>query len=302
MTEVLRSFSAIIFFVLFSFISVAHAQKKTKPPPGFVVGTIQGEDPIVYREADFDSKPWFRLKNGKKYWVSRKLHGPFHQIQVRPGALGFIPDNDVLLSEEQKKADQIQSKDKEKVTEARSRARLAKPFINQAYQGVGLHMAQFKEDTMGAKRSDNVLWLGYQLAGENALLEGSESDAGVMLGFSAPKYYEEVTGNSARGYSFIGYVVPQYFSSGGANQYTYFGIGPFLRYSHVETQLMLGSKKQYYGMDEFALGLLVQLGAAIRLSRQFNTRLETRYYFDRQPYLGFSVSFLFPFDSTSRAR
>ncbi len=303
---------------------IGFAQTKSKAPAGFVVGLIEGEDPVVYREADFDSKPWLRLQNGKRYWVSKKLQGPFHQIQIRPGSLGYIPDSDVLVPEELKKSnrDKNESKDKEKNAEkrddkksdknsarnaeknaekrdeARSKARLAKPYMEQAFQGVGLHLAQFKEDTMGAKQQANVTWLGYQLSGNNALLEGSESDAGVMLGFSAPQYYRDVTGNSANGMSFLAYVVPQFFSGGGANQYSYFGIGPFFRYSHVEAELNLGSKKQIYNLDDMALGLLVQLGLAHRFSREFSTRLEARYYFDREPYLGVSLSFLFPFDPT----
>ncbi len=279
---------------------------KDSPRESFVVGTIVNNQAIVYDSANFDARQIRYLESGKRYRVSQKVYGPFYKIQIARGKYGYIADSDVMVKN---KATRGSSNKTEKTVQAlepfgeskkkkKPKSKVdRRPFIIRTHQGFGLNYVQYKEDTLGDVQKADMLWLSYQISGPQGLMEMADADGGLTLGFSAPDYYKNITENPARGFIFMFHLVPQFTYAQSRRNYTYFGVGPFFKFSHFETKLNIGNtgSQKSYNLDDMTLGLLTQVGMALQIGDRFSTRLEGRYFWDRQSYYGLSFIFQFPF-------
>jgi hypothetical protein len=284
------------------------------PPVSFgknLIAVITAEEAFVYEKPDFDAQIIGAASKDQVYAVSQGKREAFHKIRLKPGVIGWISEVDFeVLTEAQakafqqkKKGDSASSKNKQRdrkkkqdKLDSKSQIKNKKPIHEAAYWGPLLHWANFTENTMGAKRSDPMYFLGARLSGPGTLfLDRTFTDASLALAWGAPKYYQRATGRSADGWLLLAdylYVIdfPQ-----SAKQMSFFGWGPMFRYSHFNASLppeSSGARELAYSLDDMALGAVFSVGMAYKIGDRA-LRVDGKYHWEKQQYFGLGFSFQF---------
>jgi len=257
-----------------------------------VVVILQGA--LVYKDADFDAPVLAELKQGTVFDVSSKKKGYFYRIRVKPGVIGYISDVDVRITsdkklKEEKVAAQKASLKKESPSEPEPPR---KPFLNRRYRGLAFEMMSYTESTLGANRTAQVPFFGLKWSGMNTMFSGEiYTDANILAAFTAPKYYQDYTSNSASGWimnmNFL-FLNPQ---KQGRHHFTFFGFGPMFKYSHLDATLTNPTtlKNSSYALDDMTLGAVFALGLAFEMDR-YALRSEVKYYLEAKQYASFGLS------------
>lgn len=287
--------------------SPQNAQKQNKSRNLKALVTV--EEAFVYEKPDFDSQIVGAAKNGQVYEVSQGKKGAFHKIRLKPGFVGWISEIDfkvITASEalEIKKSASVRKKksvSKNLSPDEKSegtKIKRQKAFNETPMWGPMIHWASFTENTMGAKRSDSVLFFGAKMSGPGTLfLDDTYTDASVGLSWGAPGYYKKVTQRSAEGWIFLAdylYIIdfPQ-----SSKLMSFFGLGPMFRYSHFSvSQQQSGTTADLsYSLDDMTLGAVASGGIAYRISH-YAIRLDGKYHWEKQQYFGAGLTFQFEYD------
>lgn len=262
---------------------------------------IKAEQAYIFDQPNFDSQVSTVLgPSPKVYLVSRQKWGPFHKIQMAPGKLGYILDSDIQVAKPSakggkaatKKQAQKKAKDKKEADKADGK-RL--PFQRQPYLGPAVQIVNFSEDTMGSLRTQSLTFLGARWSGPSRLLEGAMyTDSSFLVSWGAPGYYSSATGNSATGWILLADLLVQMTQTHSKDTYSYYGIGPMFRYSHIAATLTQGDIKTDYALDDMVAGAVLDLGIATRFSG-YALRFDGKYYWERKSYWALSLAFQFEF-------
>ncbi len=262
--------------------------------------TVIHEDAIVYSDADFDAPMIGTLKLGSVYEISLGRKGPFYKIRIKPGMTAWIADNDIRpnntknpsasTEKSRKKKAPVVEEEEDPISPKR------RPFDEQRFRGLGLEMIQYKEDTLGSKQSQGLLFYGFQFAGPNTLFSGDVPiESNILFHSGAPNYYNTAPGHGGTGWIIITDFLFQTTNPAGTNFNYFYGFGPVLKYSHFDLSLMSGGKSGNYAADDVGLGAVFNLGMGFRIFNNGAVRLEGKYYWEKQMYPALSLSFLWAF-------
>lgn len=249
--------------------------------------TVKVESAYIYQEANFDAPIIADAKLGDQFIAVSKLT-PFLKIKLKSGGYGYISDVDVQFGKVK-----LAEKKKQKLIAAPKKKR--KPFADSRYRGPVVQYTQFTENTMGKERLDNLLFFGAKFSGYNTLIEGDVFvDSNILFFSGAPKYYNDVTGQSARGWVFMGDILFETALPQSRWHYVYYGFGPVFKFSHFEVALKNGNIVTSYSMDDMSLGAALNAGIAFRMNR-YALRSDVKYIWEKTKYLAFGLSFQFDF-------
>ncbi len=292
--------------LLFLFSLFAYAA-----PEAVIKGGVVSEDgAYVFTKPSFDAEVITTLAPGGVFYISKALsNGVFHKIKVKTGVMGYVSNTDIrpLTKKEQqgvevsevarKKTLTQQADAKNNRADTKNKPR-QKSFEFSRYWGPQLAMIDFKEDTMGDKRHGNLNFYGAKFSGSNVLVSGAtQTDVNLLLAPAAPGYYEGVTKRPATGFVFIANFLMETYWPQSPNWMYYFGFGPMFRYSNINATLYdtTNAKDVNFSLEDMTIGAVFHTGMAFRLGRAMALRVEAQYYWETQPYYGFSLAPQFSF-------
>lgn len=259
-------------------------------------GRIKVDGSLVYAKADFDAEVIAELSAGETYEISKRVYGAFHAIRLKDGRVGYIADIDVKpLSgdkNEDKKSLAKKSKKNAEDEESKPRAHRQRSVDHSKVAGLQLVYLRFREDTMGLRPTENILFYGVKVSGPNLALEGPiYTDMNFIFHSGAPKYYEDATGYAAQGFILFSDFTIQFVSPSGFHSASFWGFGPFFKYSRIETSLLnpTTSTKSGYAMEDIGVGLKFNIGYIYRVGA-VSMRVEVPYYWEKMHHYGLATS------------
>lgn len=264
---------------------------------------------LVYKNADFDAPVLAELKAGQVYNISLKQKGPFYKIRLKPGVVGWIADNDIRPAkagrlplkagtEGSSKKDGNSTKQEKPPEEKDSflEKKRSKSFYASRYRGPIFSYLTYRENTMGALRSENMSFYGFRVAGPDTMFTGDlRTDAEFLFHSGAPSYYEKKTGLAARGWIFITDFIFETASPQSKWHMLTYGFGPMFKYSHFDVSLLQNGKEISYSLEDMTLGAVFDVGLHFRLYDAYALRFNVKYYWEKTTYWGSSFTFGFPF-------
>lgn len=289
--------TGMVFLAAFLVSSFARADK----------AVIINDGAYVYRQADFDAEVLATVSEGKTFEVSRKLtNGAFFKIKLKGRTIGFIADTDVKFlsdaddgekSNKKNKKDLSKDEDSQKNKKSKTKKR-PKSFALTRYGGLGFLQIAHKEDTMGAIRSESLAFYDIKLTGPNILFEGNNIlDIDFFYHRGAPSYYKKKTGNPTDGTIMIADFLFLTTIKHSDDILLFYGFGPMVKLSQFFVQLDASSPSdspQAYSLDDIVLGAVFNAGLGLRWGR-FAARPEVRYFWEKQQYMGYGLSFQIDF-------
>jgi len=246
-------------------------------------GTVTADSAQVYQTGNFDGPVLGLVSRGQVYDISMAPVGPFYTIRLRPGVVGYISDIDIRpgikvspLGKSSRPALQTKAEEPRSKTRSVGKAR---------YRGLGLEQIAYSEDTMGAVRSENLLFYGIKISGENTLIKGPMYvDFSLLFHGGAPSYYKKQTGQSAFGWVTLGQFLFETTFPESPIHMWFLGFGPLIKISHFDVSASSNDRVTNYALDDISGGLVFNLGLAFKLGSQFSFRTEAKYYFERARY------------------
>ncbi|WP_413561085.1 SH3 domain-containing protein [Bdellovibrio sp. HCB209] len=247
-------------------------------------GTVIADEAQIYKDPDFDAPVMTVLKQGQVFAISKGKKGPFYKIRLKPGVTGWISDAEIRPGVI--KAEDLQDAHQEEEAEESSR-RGRKPFFATRYRGLSLDFVDYAEDTMGARRNAQTMFYGLKFHGYNTLFSGDMyTESNILFHSGAPSYYQDYTGSSGSGYIVILDFLFQTVLPKGKDLIFFYGFGPMLKYSHFDISL---PGTEAFSADDMTLGAVFSVGAAYRIQR-VSIRPDIKYYWEKEGYLGYSIS------------
>lgn len=272
-----------------------------KDNSGFQKGQVVSASAAVYKNPDFDSPVIAHLKPGSIWMVSKKIYGAFYQIRLPRNRLAYVTDGDVrpltqvkaamaaAAAAKDRQAEKEQGREGSHLAPDGKAARRRKAFVDQDFQGVSFLGLRYREETMGLRPTDNILLVGFKATGDDVVVEGVPTELNVQLAPSVPRYYEQATGRSTEGFLFYLDTMILNTSAHGLDTMTFFGFGPFFRFSKFGVTLPVNGTDEFYSLEDMGLGLKLNYGISRRFGN-FALRLDFQYYWEKQQYYGLCLS------------
>jgi hypothetical protein len=277
-------------------------------------GVVSEDGAYVFVKPNFDAEVVVTLPPGGVYYISKDLvNGIFHKIKVKKGVMGYVSTSDIKpLSKKDQKAVQVEEVARKKAeakraSDAKARKESGeknpqepskqKSFEYQRYWGPQIATVDFKEDTMGEKRHDNLTFFGVKFSGANVLIGGAtQTDVNLMIAPSAPSYYEGATKRSATGFVFLANFLMETYWPQSPTWMNYFGFGPTFRYSLFDVTINdpTTNKDVGFSLEDMTAGAVFHAGMAFRIG-SMALRVEAQYYWETEAYFGFSLAPQFSF-------
>lgn len=268
----------------------------------------------IYQAASFDSPVVEYLDRGKQVVISQKLYrglgglGAFYKIRLRPRVYGYITDVDVEL---QGKIVNSNGASKSQPTEPRPQddaipgdpTQLQEDIMDnnftdepqgdgiyyKRYTGLTYQSLNYTEKISNQKKSAATGFLGFKMSGPGKLMGGAPLDIEVLLGVSAPSFYDEVA-DSTSGFMLIGHMMPMFPLIEKPRYVVYYSFGPMLRYENFKVKIKDKPSTPEVDSQELALGLNVGAGAAFLIAPKYVVRFDTRYTYENESYIGFGAA------------
>lgn len=264
---------------------------------------ILREGAEVFKEPNFDSEVIAQLAEGRKFFSSsKKFNGTFYRILVGKGLTGYIADSDARPLHKQGvsgedspgksksgKNDEAAGKMQKKTAPKPERRKV---FSNSNFVGVSYSMIDYKENTMGDHRRDQLGFFGFKVSGPDLLVEGPmPTELNILFYPGAPSYYEKTTGRAASGWVLIMDGIWQNYYPLSREAFGIYGFGPLFKFSKYNLGLVdkATGATSYYSAEDMSLGLVFSVGAALRLG-SVALRGEYSYYWEKEAYGAFSLS------------
>ncbi len=303
--EILQSCARLtLVFLIMTSSAESFAQKKIRRPASessspakasvATKAQIVADPAFVYKDADFDSEIIGTATTGEIYDVSKGTKANFRKLRLKPGLVGFISSDDIKIVSEAaaKKVKKAETRKAEK-----KRERGVRSIEMTRYRGPVLQYTNYVEDILGGLRRDSLLMYGAKISGYNTLIEGDiYTESNILFHWGAPKYYADVTRESAEGWLFMTDFILQSTFPQSRVHMLFFGVGPMFRYSHFNATVRDANtgKLLSYGIDEMTLGAVINGGLAYQIGT-YALRLDGKYIWEKQKYYSGSLAFQFAF-------
>lgn len=273
-------------------------------------GIVTGEDVQIYKDSDFDSQVIGQVKQGQTFEISQTVKGPFYKIRLKPGVIGWISDADIqpiAAGAAASKRPKVGARGKEAALDIEAQKNMAqkniaqkkltqenmakqRPFAAQRFRGPAIEALNWSEDTMGATRSETLNFYGANWSGNNTMFSGEMfTDANLLVALAPPKYYQELTGNSASGWIFKMNFLFQTVLPQARHYYLYYGFGPSFTYSHFNVALTEGARTLSYALEDMSIGALFDLGIAFRVGGTA-PRIAVKYTWEKKQMISLAFS------------
>jgi hypothetical protein len=281
-----------IIYILFFISSLAAAEKKA-----------QAANPAVeiYSQDNFDSEVVQTIDPGEYYTISNKPKGPFYQIRLKDGKIGYVADTDLEIkgegafkpkafSNDDEEKDVVKNKSKNKKSKKSSDDDEEEDNPDEekmSFHGITLQLINYHEETLGGLQIGDMYAVGYKHL--PMLNEYSSSFAwDVAAAFKAPAYYQELTGQPATGFAiWSGFQIVN-ISPLGSNTTLHYGAGPFLKLTQFEVK----SATKGYTLQDLTVGLSLDAGLIFHFEN-FSLDANLRYYWDKKSYGALGLAVLF---------
>ncbi len=255
-------------------------------------GKIMSPDVEVYSGPNFDTEVVDVVQEGQTYIVSDEVTGAFYKIKLKSGKIGFVPDYEVDVEGkgrmEPKDFDEqmIIDPEKTKANPKKNKTKVKKPEVDpedefdKEYQGFTVQLINYHEDTMGSLQVDDLIAIGYKNIGDLSWE--------VIGAFKTPKYYSNKVNGSAKGFNLWGdfgisnrmEMTPRTSLRYGAAFFAHYG------------QIRIENPTRNYDLQDLTAGLLLEGGMLFKVDHSA-IDLSIKYFFDRNSYGGFGISYLF---------
>lgn len=248
----------------------------------------------IYSTPDFDSEIIETIVPGQFYPISNKPKGPFYQIRLKSGKIGYVPDTELEIQgegvfKEKPFVDDVEekavSKSKKKIDADEDSEDLDTDKIS--LQGLTLQLINYHEETLGGTQVGDLYAIGYKHL--PTLSEFSSSYSwDVAAAFKAPPYYQDLTGQPAQGFAlWTGFQILN-ISPISTNITVHYGAGPFLKYS----QFAVKSAVKNYSLQDLTAGASVDVGLIFHF-QVLSLDWGLKYYWDKKSYGAIFVGVLF---------
>ena len=248
-------------------------------------GVINSDETDIYLSADFDSDIIETVHKGETFLISDKTYGPFYKIKLKSGKIGYIPDNEVNVNgkpfkETPFRDSAVEDAKKNKNPEFENDEGEENEPFDFSRRGFTAQIINYREDTMGAIRSDDLIAIGYKSI--------SDVTWEVIGAFKAPRYYAEKTGGDANGV--------QVWADYGINNTILLSKHSAIRDSgglmaHA-SQIKVSAPSKSYDLQDLSLGVVLDVGLMLQF-KKVTFDLSAKYFFDRNNYGGVGLSLLF---------
>lgn len=279
------------FVLCWSFSITANAQKKAQ---------VTRTNVEIYGAPNFDADVIETIQPGEFYPISSKPSGPFYKIKLKNGKIGYVSDTELDIQGEGVFEPKPYVEDEEELAKAKKASKKKKTEkapepeeeeedsdILQSLHGVSLQIINYHEDTMGGIQVGDLFAVGYKyipLQNEYSTSVGYD----IFAAFTAPKYYEERTGRTTKGLAVWGGAQILNMSVLSYRSTFRYGAGPFLKYTNFQTE----TSTQKYTLQDMTIGVDIQAGVIFSFKKiSFDVGL--RYFWDKEPYGAFGLTFLF---------
>ena len=277
---------------MFFISSLAAAEKKA-----------QAASPAVeiYSQDNFDSEVVQTIEPGEYYTISNKPKGPFYQIRLKNGKIGYVADTDLEIKGEGAFQPKAFSNDDDEKSQAKNKSKKLKTKKSadedendedsteekMSLHGITLQLINYHEETLGGLQIGDMYAIGYKNL--PMLNEFSSSFAwDIAAAFKAPAYYQDLTGQPATGFAiWSGFQIVN-ISALGTNTTLHYGAGPFLKFTQFEVR----SSTKGYSLQDMTVGLSLDAGLIFHLE-YFSLDANLRYYWDKKSYGALGLAVLF---------
>jgi hypothetical protein len=252
----------------------------------------------IYSSADFDSEIIETIVPGQYYSISNKPKGPFYQIRLKSGKIGYVPDTELEIQGEGAFKEKPFADDVEERSTLKNKNKNQKKIDAEedsddpdtdkiSLHGITIQLINYHEDTLGGTQVGDLYAMGYKYL--PTLSEFSSSYAwDVAAAFKAPSYYQDLTGQSASGFALWSGFQILNISPISSNMTVHYGAGPFLKY----TQFDVKSNVKNYSLQDLTVGVTVDIGLIFHFEI-LSVDLGLKYYWDKKSYGAMFVGILF---------
>lgn len=268
--------------------------KKTKRTLPSQVAVVQDEGATVFPNPSFDTDPIAYLDPGQKVRVSRKKYpgkdgfGLFYIVFIASGQRGYVSDVEIIpqFTETKFTKREKQNPEFEEVTKEPEPQK--EPMLFTRYLGLSVHSVQFKEAFSGGDLDAATPMYGLKLTGPGYLFEEIPLDIDILLAPEPPEYYDKVLATApSSGLLIFTSMALKFPFIDLDNFHIYYSLGLVGNYSRFKIQI--GSNT--FDSQEFKVGLLGGLGAAMRIKGRYFIQGDARYYYEKTKYWGYAISF-----------
>lgn len=276
--------------LILSFAGPSFAKSRKSKRRSSQEGLIQVDGAAVYQKPDFDSRVVHYLKKGQRVRISTRTYsgtggfGAFYKVRYAPRKYGYITDIEVVPQFETAGPNGKKLKENETYGMADDDERGIKPIYFQKWIGGFAGLVGFSEKIGGKTASEDVMAFGVRLTGPETLYGGLPLDSEILVSPSVPDYYGAIV-DEGSGFLLMASTALQFPYYQGRRSLVYYGIGPLLVYTNF--QLTVGDED--LDSQELRLGAVINAGYAHRIGR-FALRLDARYYWEEETYLGYGLS------------
>ncbi len=294
----------IFFSAYFSEINSVSAQStqsvKIKPRRAQAVR----QDVEIYQQSSFDSEIISTINPGKYYLISKKTYGPFYKIKLSEKVIGYVADteldiegigplkekaflDDQDLDQKQIANTKINKNDQARIKEIEEDSESEDPDAKTNYHGFILGLVNYHEKTMSQTQIADLYSFGYRYIPYLSDFAASVSwDANINFGL--PAYYKDKLNASGSGVTlWLGTQLVN-ISPLDSKKTIRYGLGPFIKYSNYSVSV----PNKVYTLQDITIGFLVEGGFIYHLG-PVGIDFGLRYYWDKAPYGGLSLGFLF---------
>ncbi|MCB0351397.1 MAG: hypothetical protein KDD38_09455 [Bdellovibrionales bacterium] len=314
---IILSVGTVSVYALSAFAAPAVKSKKTaKRKDAGQSAVIKVDGSAVYEVPNFDSPVLEYMDRGKQVKISKKIYpgigglGAFYKIRIKKGFYGYIADTDAEVSRKGKSSrdgsddDEDDDENLESETDPTKlqsglfsenvQEEGADTFYLTRYIGFAYSSFNYSEVLRNQVETSPVKMLGMKMSGPTGIMGGMPLDMNVLFTTTAPNFYSDIS-DATSGFMLISdalVVLPLYESQ---RVILYYGFGAMLRYSSWQVKLKSQPGKAAIDSQELGLGAAVTGGAALRLGARLVLRADARYYYEKEPYLGYGAALQFKY-------
>jgi hypothetical protein len=233
----------------------------------------------VYAAPSFDSTIISYLQIDSKIRVSQRPvqgkggFGVFYLLKGEGKNIGYVVDTDIGLGSAAKKT--ATTPDEEEMATV--------PVYYTRYLGLSIGQIDFTEKFLRRTQHEFMTLFGLKFTGPGVLFDGPPLDVTLNVGWGAPGYYGKYTDKKATGFLFQGDLMLLLPLSDWTKVSLYYGLG--LTYSYSKFNVPIAGVT--IDSQEFRMGAVGSAGIGVRLGRTAVMRLEGKYYYEKEHYVGY---------------
>jgi hypothetical protein len=258
------------------------------------VAIVQDGGATVFPSISFDSDPIAYLNPGQKVKASRKKYpgkegfGLFYKVYISKSKSGYVSDVELIPQFTETKFTKREKENPEFDEVTKETEPQQEPLLFTRFMGLSLNSIQYKEAFAGGDLQSSTPFYGLKLTGPGYLFEEVPLDIDILLAPAPPDYYDRVLSTApSSGLAIFSTLALKFPFIDLDNFHVYYSLGLLANYSRFKIQI--GSNS--FDSQEFKVGLLGGLGAALRFRGRFFLQGDARYYYEKTEYWGYGISF-----------